>query len=132
MGGLCQAMGADFCLVRNERQEVSVQRTKAEGSMGQGAPLASIPAPGFRGPCSRQVTHQPSKEVTGSSRAWQAYALTCGGRSLSVGGRGFLTLWVSIVAYFQYPLPPTPDTPECRVAVPGCAGSQGRAETWLQ
>ena len=59
---VCQAMGTDFCLVRNERQEVSVQETKAEGSRGQGAPLASIPAPGFWGPRPGQVTRQPSKE----------------------------------------------------------------------
>ena len=59
---VCQAMGADFCLVRNERQEVNVQRTKAEGSTGQEAPPASTPAPGFWGPHPGQVTRQPSKE----------------------------------------------------------------------
>ena len=57
-----QAMGTDLCLVRNERQEVSVQETKAEGSRGQGVPLASIPAPGFWGPRPGQVMRQPSKE----------------------------------------------------------------------
>lgn len=96
---VCQAMGTDLCLVRNERQEVSVQETKAEGSSQHSSPgvLGASPRAGYASAF--------QGEFTGSSWAWRAHALTCGGRSFSVGGSGFLTLWVSTVACFQFPRP---------------------------
>ena len=83
-------MCTDFCLMRSERQEVSVQRTKAEGSMGWRAPR-----PAFQ-PWGSGVL-APSRLRTSLPRRahWvlpvrRAHALTCGSRTFSVRGSGIL------------------------------------------